>query len=116
MRRLAIIFLLTTFVTSAQAKIPQAKNIIFLIGDGMGLSQITYGILNNPDLSNFTRFKNIGLIKTNSASEDITDSAAAATAFATGSKTYNGAIALDLNKNPLTTILELAEQHKIATG
>ena len=101
---------------SAQKFSHRPKNIIFLIGDGMGLSQITYGMLNAQGVSNFSRFKNIGLIKTHSASEDITDSAAGATAFATGNKSYNGAIAVDANKKPLTTILELAEKKHLATG
>ncbi len=116
MRKLITVFLLLIFTFSAQAKTSKPKNIIFLIGDGMGLAQITYGMLHNRDASNFMRFKNIGLIKTYSASEDITDSAAAATAFSTGNKTYNGAIAVGLDKKPLTTILELAEKRGLATG
>ena len=61
MKKLAAVFLLVIFSISAQAKTTKPKNIILLVGDGMGLSQITYGILNNPAVSNFTRFKNIGL-------------------------------------------------------
>lgn len=116
MRKLAAVFLLVIFSISAQAKTTKPKNIILLVGDGMGLSQITYGILNNPAVSNFTRFKNIGLSKTSSASEEITDSAAGATAFSTGYKTYNGAVAVDVNKKPLETILEIAEKNNLATG
>ncbi len=116
LRKSVIIFLLIIFAAPAQAKISQPKNIIFLIGDGMGLSQITYGMLHNSDSSNFLRFKNIGLIKTHSATEDITDSAAGATAFSTGNKSYNGAIAVDINKKPLVTILELAKKRKLSTG
>jgi len=116
MQKLIAVFLLVIFSVSAQAKNAKPKNIILLVGDGMGISQITYGILNNRDVSNFTRFKNIGLSKTSSASEDITDSAAGATAFSTGYKTYNGAIAVDVNKKPLETILEIAEKNNLATG
>ena len=86
LRKSVIIFLLIIFAAPAQAKISQPKNIIFLIGDGMGLSQITYGMLHNSDSSNFLRFKNIGLIKTHSATEDITDSAAAPQPFQRATK------------------------------
>ncbi|MBW8050151.1 MAG: alkaline phosphatase [Cytophagales bacterium] len=94
----------------------QAKNIIFLIGDGMGLSQIYAGLTANRGSLNLERIKYIGLSKTNSANNYITDSGASATAFATGKKTNNLSIGVDINGKPLPTILEIAEAHGLATG
>ena len=67
----------------------KVKNIILLIGDGMGLSQVSASQFYNKNASNFDRFPVVGLIKTSSSSDLITDSAASATAFASGIKTYN---------------------------
>ena len=72
----------------------KAKNIIFLIGDGMGTAQIYAGLTANHGL-NLERFKVIGFSKTNSSDKYITDSAAGATAFSIGKKTFNGAIGVD---------------------
>lgn len=92
------------------------KNVILLIGDGMGLSQVSYAIVNANERMNFERFKQLGMSKTAASNHKITDSAAGATAISTGKKTYNGAIAVDENKQALPTILELAEKKGIATG
>ncbi len=92
------------------------KNIILMVGDGMGLSQISYGLLTATQKMNFERFNYIGFSRTSSGDHKITDSAAGATAFACGKKTYNGAIAVDMAKKPLKTILELAEEHELSTG
>jgi len=102
-----------TVVRSAAEK---PKNIIFLIGDGMGLSQITAGMYANGDKLNLERMKTIGLHKSHAADALVTDSAAGATAFACGQKTYNGAIAVDVDTLPIPTILEEAESKNIATG
>src|SRR5258706_13976428 len=58
------------------------KNIIFLIGDGMGLPQITGAMYMNDNKTVFERFKSIGFHKSHSADNLVTYSAAAATAFA----------------------------------
>jgi alkaline phosphatase len=92
------------------------KNVILLIGDGMGLSQVSYAIVNANERMNFERFKQLGMSKTAASNHKITDSAAGATALSTGKKTYNGAIAVDDNKQALPTILELAEKKGMATG
>ncbi len=92
------------------------KNIIFLIGDGMGLSQISAGMVYRGGDLNLARFKRIGFIKTQSSDNFITDSAAGATAFSTGEKTYNGAIGLDSLKKRKLTILEIAESNGLSTG
>ena len=69
-----------------QKSVTKVKNIILLIGDGMGLSQVSASQYYHKNKSNFDRFPVIGLTKTSSASELITDSASSATAFASGIK------------------------------
>lgn len=92
------------------------KNIILLIGDGMGLAQIYAGMVVKGDALNIERFKHIGFHKTYSSDNIITDSAAGATAFSCGEKTYNGAIGVDKNGAPLETILETAEKKGLSTA
>lgn len=83
----------------------KVKNIILLIGDGMGLAQIHSGQTANKGQLNLGRFLNIGLSKTASSDNYITDSAAGATAFATGNKTRNRAIGVDSNLVPVPSII-----------
>jgi alkaline phosphatase len=92
------------------------KNIILLIGDGMGLTQVTAGLYSNHNSLHLEAFPVTGLIKTHSAKHYVTDSAAGATAFACGCKTYNGAIGVDLHGKPCTTILEEAKARGLAVG
>lgn len=92
------------------------KNIILMIGDGMGLTQTTAGMYANGNRTELERFEFIGLHKSHASDNLITDSAAAATSFASGIKTYNGAIGVDDNKMPVGTILEEAEEKGFATG
>ncbi|MDC0230977.1 alkaline phosphatase [Aureispira] len=91
------------------------KNVIFLIGDGMGLTHVTAGSIVNRAPLALEAFRHIGLVKTYST-KLITDSAAGATAMATGKKTYNGAIAMDIHQQKLKTILEYAEDDDWLTG
>jgi len=92
------------------------KNIILLIGDGMGLTQVTAGMYANGNKLNLERFPVTGLMKTHSSSHLITDSAAGATAFSCGCKTYNGAIGVTKSKKTCLTILEQAKKNGLATG
>lgn len=94
----------------------QAKNIILMIGDGMGVSQIYAGMTANHGHLNLDQFQNIGFSKTHSANDYITDSGAAATAISTGRKTFDGAIGVDIDTIPATSILEYAEKNNKATG
>lgn len=97
-------------------QISKAKNVIFMVGDGMGLGQITAGMYSNGGKLELERMKTIGLHKCHAGNKLITDSAAGATAFACGKKTYNGAIAVDMDTIPIPTILEEAEEKGLATG
>ncbi len=92
------------------------KNIIFMIGDGMGLTQITSGLTRQKDFLQLARCKHIGFSKTQSGNKYITDSAAGATAFSIGKKSYNGAIGVDMDTIAHPTILEIAEKNGLSTG
>jgi len=107
---------MTSNLTKPQMPLRPAKNIILMIGDGMGLTQTTAGMYANGNKTELEKFKYIGLHKCHASDNLITDSAAAATAFACGVKTYNGAIAVDDDQVPLPTILEEAEKKGLATG
>ena len=91
------------------------KSIILLIGDGMGVAQVTSAIKNGVG-SNFMRFTNGGLVLTSSSNSWITDSAASATAISTGVKTYNGAIGMDDDRNELKLLVDYASEKGLSTG
>ncbi|MDH5602632.1 MAG: alkaline phosphatase [Cyclobacteriaceae bacterium] len=95
---------------------PKAKNIILLIGDGMGLSQVSSRFFNGDGNPNFGRFNQIGLIRTSSSNSKITDSAAAGTALSSGVKTYNGAIGVNPDTTLVPSILEYAHENLLSTG
>jgi len=92
------------------------KNIILMIGDGMGLAQITAGIYDNNNFLNFEKFPVTGLMKTHSYDNLVTDSAAGGTAMACGVKTYNNAVGVDKDGIPVRSILEQAEEKEMTTG
>ncbi len=95
---------------------PNPKNIILLIGDGMGLAQLSTSFYFNDQPSNFLRFKHIGLHQNTPIGAKITDSAAGATAFSTGVKSYNGAIGVDRDTQAVATILEILSREGYSTG
>lgn len=117
--QLILVLILVVFMASCQSvneKEPEVKNIILMIGDGMGLAQIHAAYLANNNTLTITEFQHIGLQKTNSADEFTTCSAAASTALAGGIKTNNGYLGVDVNGNPVKTILDYAEENGLATG
>ena len=86
-------------------------NIILLIGDGNGLSQISAGNYSLGNQTSFDRFEFVGLQKPHPADDYLlTDSAASGTAIATGKKTLNGMVGMDPEKNALTSILEILHE------
>ena len=97
-------------------KSKKPKNIIFMIGDGMGTTQVSAGLTGNGGHLFIENFKHVGFSKTQSASDYITDSAAGGTALSSGYKTYNGAIGVDTDTIPHQTILEMAEEKGLSTG
>jgi alkaline phosphatase len=110
---LLVMGLLFSFGAEAQKR---PKNIILLIGDGMGVAQVHAGMVANGGHSHFTRFPAIGFSKTQSANAFVTDSGAGGTAIAIGHKTNNGMVGVDAAGVPQTSILEIAEQNGLSTG
>lgn len=104
----------------------KAKNVILLIGDGMGDSEITAarnyaegagGFLKGIDALPLTgQYTHYALDKKTHKPDYVTDSAASATAWSTGVKSYNGAIGVDVNGNDHPTIMEMAKAAGKATG
>ncbi len=109
-----IFFLFSNCSLSNEPVLP--KNIILMIGDGMGLSQISGAMYTNGNFLFLEEAKHIGLVKTHSLSSIITDSAAGATAFSTGEKTYNGSINMSVDTMPLTPITNNLNKANIKTG
>lgn len=99
-----------------QTQSTRPKNVILMIGDGMGLTQISAGMYMNGNSLNLEQFPVIGLHKTYSGNNLVTDSAAGATAFSCGVKTYNGAVGVDIDTFAVQTILEESEKNGYATG
>ncbi len=93
-----------TFKTDGKLK--KVKNIILLIGDGMGLGQVSSGMFANQNELTMTQLKHIGLSKTQAADDFTTDSAAGGTAMATGTKTKNRYIGLDPQGNKVENLPE----------
>jgi alkaline phosphatase len=92
------------------------KNVIFLIGDGMGIAHTYAAMTISENPLNIERCEITGLQKTFSANNYITDSGAAGTSLAGGKKTNNGAIGVDDQGNKLKTLLEISEENGLATG
>lgn len=82
----------------------------------MGLSQISAAMYTNRNRLNLEYFPVVGFHKSYAVNDLITDSAAGATAFSCGVKTYNNAIGVAADTTPCYTILEEAEDRGLATG
>ncbi|MFC4212314.1 alkaline phosphatase [Pedobacter lithocola] len=94
----------------------KVKNIILLIGDGMGLAQIHAGLIANHGDLNIARIKNIGFSQTAAANSDNTDSAAGATAMATGEKTNNRYIGMGTDNKNRTNLVDTLFGFGIKSG
>lgn len=92
------------------------KNIIFMIGDGMGLGQIQAAMTHAQRPLNLEQFTVLGLQKTYAANNYNTDSAASATALASGEKTDNGVIGLNSNGEKTESIIEFLKGKGFKTG
>jgi alkaline phosphatase len=94
--------------------IKKAKNIIFLIGDGMSISQVSaYRLVQGGPNSRIAvdRFPYSGIVLTHAENAIVTDSASSATAYSTGHKTNNGALGMDSENNELENLTETLDQH-----
>lgn len=117
MKRLTylLLFVLMAGMTYAQ----QAKYVFFFIGDGMGFNQVNTTEMFRAEMEDgrigtqkllFGSFPAAGIATSYSASNSVTDSSAGGTALATGSKTYNGAIGVDVNKEALESVAYQAKK------
>lgn len=108
--------------TNPNEKVPalsldqKPKNIIFMIGDGMGTSHVFATLTAKKGKLEMARCKHTGFSATQSADNYVTDSAAGATALATGKRNNNGALSLGTQGDTLKTILEMAEDNGLSTG
>ena len=109
-----LFFVLISVVTNGQA-----KYVFYFIGDGMGVNQVNGTEMFQAELQNgrigvepllFTQFPVVAIATTFSATNSVTDSAAAGTALATGQKTYNHAISVGENKDAIQTVAEKAKK------
>ena len=104
-------------IQSYEVTIPKTpSNVILMIGDGMGLTQITAAMYENGNKTILEEFPVIGFHKSHAIDNLITDSAAGATAFACGEKTNVGEVGMNKDTVNLKTILEEAESNGLATG
>lgn len=110
-------------VNTPQQSANNPPNIIYMIGDGMGFEFISAYRYAMSELGNGalapTPFDDLLVGAATTYPDDttwVTDSAASATALATGHKSYNGAIGVDAQKVPQQTLMELARKHGWATG
>ncbi|WP_263788082.1 alkaline phosphatase [Salinibacter grassmerensis] len=107
--------------TAPDAPAPEeAPNVILMIPDGFGPASVTMA----RDYLRWRRGQEelpydslqVGSIRTYASDSYITDSAAGGTALATGTKTYNGAVAVDTSQQAVATLLEGAERRGMSTG
>ncbi|KQY44389.1 alkaline phosphatase [Cellulomonas sp. Root137] len=98
-----------------------AKNVIFMVGDGLSIAAreaTRLATVGQDGQLEMDSLRYAGWTHTDSADpeEAVTDSAAGATAFAAGVRTYNGAVSVDVDGNPVKTLLEYANDLRKATG
>ncbi|NLB55849.1 MAG: alkaline phosphatase, partial [Lentisphaerae bacterium] len=119
LRRLALVLAIVLLISLPCAAAPAPKNIILLIGDGMGFGQLTAAFHEYEAKGQSLVLSSMpvaGFSVTRSASSLVTDSAAGATALSSGSRTNNGVIALTPDGKQLKTILEIARDMGKSTG
>ena len=103
-------------VTVKQPKSKRIKNIIVMIGDGMGLEQISVGWTLNGGHLNLDNFPVAGYSRTYCTDKLITDSCAGGTAISSGAKTKYGYIGQDPEGKPFRTLLHRAQEKGMRTG
>ena len=122
LRRLTLVVPLIAFVLSGCAA-DRPKNVILFIGDGMGAGQVQAARAYQGRPLAFETFEGRGLVSTHSADNEVTDSAAAATAMATGHKVDNHVLSVAIPANadyaegaPMLTVLEEAARRGKSSG
>jgi alkaline phosphatase len=116
MKRLILALISMTLWLSAGAQEKLPRNIVMMIGDGMGVAQVTAGHTRKGRLE-LQAFQHLGLLLTHAYGADyITDSAAGATALSTGVPTLNGMIGMGPDSIQHETVLERAKARGKKTG
>lgn len=112
---LVLALLVIVFNSSCQ---PKVNNVIYIIGDGMGMGQISTLIVDSKPEDTFINNKkvSIGLATTYSADSRVTDSAAGGTALATGTKVNNETVGITPQGDTLKSILLRAQECGKSTG
>lgn len=108
--------MLALMIATSCCNEPKVKNVIYLIGDGMGFGAVSSLLLSEDEVTGFEQAPVIGLSETCSANNYVTDSAAGGTALATGTRTNNGYVGADPEGNQLTSILRKAQAMGKKTG
>lgn len=118
---LVFIVVLAFSLTNCGAGARKAKNIVIMVPDGMGIADVTaariYKYGNSSERLHFEKLEQIGYQSTHSANSTVTDSAAAASAWACGEKFVNGEISFHKKTEKFPkSILELAKETGKSTG
>lgn len=112
-----ILLAISTLFIISNLSAQEIKNIIFLIGDGMGLASASMmQVENNYDPTIFDSADNIALQKTYSMDNRVTDSAASGTALATGYKTNNTYLGVLADGTPVESLMEVTKREGKRTG
>jgi len=116
-----IVFLSLLLCVSCSSVPTERKvdNIIFCIGDGMGLGQVAFARMKSAGLDGKLQTEQMpvtGIMRTHSADSAVTDSAASGTAMACGFKTNNGMVNVLPDGEQCVTILEAAKDIQMSTG
>lgn len=111
----ALLAVLATGSALAQDEAERPRNVILMIPDGFGPASLSMARLAAGAPLALDAFLT-GSVGTASADNPVTDSGAAATAFAAGIKTYNGAIAVDTLRRPVGTVLQGARDRGMFTA
>ena len=119
MKRITYLLLLALLVMGCSSE-PKVKYVFYFIGDGMGVNEVIgtnlYNQANGQENVNFTSFPVVNFITTVSANSLVTDSSAAGTALATGTKIDNGVVGVDPDGNPTPNLTEWAHAAGFGTG
>ena len=119
MKRIINLLLLALLVTGCSSE-PKVKYVFYFIGDGMGVNEVIgtnlYNQANGQGNVNFTGFPVVNFITTVSANSLVTDSSAAGTALATGTKINNGVVGVDPDGNWTGNLTEWAHAAGFGTG
>ena len=119
MKRIFYLLLLALLVTGCSSE-PKVKYVFYFIGDGMGVNEVIgtnlYNQANSQGNVNFTGFPVVNFITTVSANSLVTDSSAAGTALASGTKIDNGVVGVDPDGNWTGNLTEWAHAAGFGTG